>query len=47
MGSAPGGRGPAGLGGGVVYLDDERSMRVLAREIKRLIMEDVRRGIDI
>lgn len=47
MGSAPGGRGPAGLGGEVVYLDDERSMRVLAREIKRLIMEDVRRGIDI
>ncbi len=47
VGSAPGGRGPAGLGGGVVYLDDERSMRVLAREIKRLIMEDVRRGIDI
>ena len=35
------------LNGGVVFLDDERRMRLLAREIKRLIIEDVRRGIDI
>ena len=34
-------------GGGVVFLDDERRMRLLAREIKRLIIEDVRRGIDV
>lgn len=44
---APGGPGPVGLAGGVVYLDDERTMRRLAREIKRLIIEDVRRGIDV
>ena len=35
------------LNGGVVFLDDERRMRLLAREIKRLIIEDVRRGIGI
>ena len=35
------------LNGGVVFLDDERRMRLLAREIKRLIIEDVRRGIDV
>ena len=33
--------------GGVVFLDDERRMRLLAREIKRLIIEDGRRGIDV
>ena len=32
---------------GVVFLDDQRRMRLLAREIKRLIIEDVRRGIDV
>ena len=35
------------LNGGAVFLDDERRMRLLAREIKRLIIEDIRRGIDI
>ncbi len=35
------------LNGGVVFLDDERRMRLLAREIKRLIIEDVRRGIEV
>ena len=35
------------LNGGAVLLDDERRMRLLAREIKRLIIEDVRRGIGI
>ncbi len=35
------------LAGGVVFLDDERRMRLLAKEIKRLIMEDVRRGIAV
>ena len=35
------------LNSGVVLLDDERRMRLLAREIKRLIIEDVRRGIGI
>ena len=35
------------LKGGVVFLDDDRRMRLLAREIKRLIIEDVRRGIDV
>ena len=35
------------LNGGAVFLDDERRMRLLAREIKRLIIEDVRRGIDV
>ena len=35
------------LNGGVVFLDDERRMSLLAREIKRLIIEDVRRGIGI
>ncbi len=35
------------LNGGAVFLDDERRMRALAREIKRLIMEDVRRGIEV
>ena len=35
------------LNGGVVFLDDERRMRLLAREIKRLIIEDVRRGIGV
>ena len=33
------------LNGGVVFLDDERRMRLLAKQIKRLIMEDARRGI--
>ena len=35
------------LSNGAAFLNDERAMRLLAREIKRLIMEDVRRGIDI
>ena len=35
------------LNGGAVFLDDERRMRLLAREIKRLIIEDIRRGIDV
>ena len=35
------------LNGGAVFLDDERRMRLLAREIKRLIIEDVRRGIGV
>ena len=35
------------LNGGAVFLDDERRMRLLAREIKRLIIEDVRRGISV
>ena len=35
------------LNSGAVFLDDERRMRLLAREIKRLIIEDVRRGIDV
>ena len=47
MSPAPVAPGPVGLAGGVVYLDDERTMRRLAREIKRLIIEDVRRGIDV
>ena len=32
---------------GTVFLDDERSTRALAKEIKRLIAEDRRRGLNI
>ena len=35
------------LNGGAVFLDDERQLRALAKEIKRLITEDKRRGIGI
>ena len=31
--------------GGALFLDDERGVRALAKEIKRLIAEDIRRGI--
>ncbi len=45
---AAGARGRlANLNGGVDFLDDERRLRLLAREIKRLIIEDARRGIDV
>ena len=33
--------------GGIALLDDERGMRVLAKEIKRLITEDKRRGLAV
>ena len=33
--------------GGTVILDDERRVRALAKEIKRLISEDKRRGLAI
>ena len=33
------------LNGGTIVLDDERRVRALAKEIKRLIIEDIRRGI--
>ena len=33
------------LNGGVIFLDDERRMRTLAKEIKRLIAEENRRGL--
>ncbi len=35
------------LMGGAVFLDDERRVRALAKEIKRLIVEDKRRGIGV
>ena len=34
-------------GGSLVFLDDERPLRALAKEIKRLISEDIRRGIGL
>ena len=35
------------LMGGTIFLDDERRVRALAKEIKRLITEDTRRGLGI
>ena len=35
------------LMGGAVFLDDERRVRALAKEIKRLITEDKRRGLPV
>ncbi len=35
------------LVGEVFFLDDERRMRALAKEIKRLIAEDRRRGLGV
>ena len=35
------------LMGGTIFLDDERRVRALAKEIKRLITEDKRRGLPI
>lgn len=35
------------LVGEVFFLDDERRMRALAKEIKRLITEDRRRGLGV
>ena len=35
------------LGDGPVFLDDERRVRALAKEINRLIIEDRRRGIGV
>ena len=35
------------LMGAMMLLDDERRARALAKEIKRLIMEDTRRGLSI
>ena len=58
-GSAAGGRSRAAgdgggavtvnvsLSGGPIFLDDERRIRALAKEIKRLIGEDGRRGLGV
>ena len=35
------------LKGGTIFLDDERRVRALAKEIKRLITEDSRRGLGV
>ncbi len=35
------------LSGGPIFLDDERRIRALAKEIKRLIGEDRRRGLGV
>ncbi len=35
------------LMGGTVFLDDERTIRALAKEIKRLLAEDRRRGLGV
>ena len=35
------------LKGGAIFLDDERRVRALAKEIKRLIGEDKRRGLAV
>lgn len=35
------------LMGGTIVLDDERTIRALAKEIKRLITEDRRRGLGV
>ena len=35
------------LMGGAVFLDDERTIRALAKEIKRLLTEDRRRGLGV
>ena len=35
------------LKGGVIFMDDERHLRALAKEIKRLISEDDRRGLGV
>ena len=35
------------LMGGTVFLDDERTIRALAKEIKRLLTEDRRRGLGV
>ena len=35
------------LSGGTIFLDDERRVRAFAKEIKRLITEDSRRGLGI
>lgn len=35
------------LMGGTIFLDDERSVRALAKEIKRLITEDRRWGLGV
>ena len=35
------------LKGGAIFLDDERRVRALAKEIKRLIGEDRRRGLAV
>ena len=35
------------LMGGTLFLDDERAIRALAREIKRLLAEDRRRGLGV
>ncbi len=35
------------LVGGTIFLDDERRVRALAKEIKRLITEDKRRGLAV
>ena len=35
------------LVGGTIFLDDERRVRALAKEIKRLISEDTRRGLGV
>ena len=35
------------LSGGPIFLDDERRIRALAKQIKRLIGEDRRRGLGV
>ena len=35
------------LMGGTLFLDDERAIRALAKEIKRLLAEDRRRGLGV
>jgi hypothetical protein len=35
------------LKGGTIVLDDERRTRALAKEIKRLIIEDIKRGVRV
>ena len=35
------------LMGGTLFLDDERTIRALAKEIKRLLAEDRRRGLGV
>ena len=35
------------LSGGPIFLDDERRIRALAKEIKRLLSEDRRRGLGV
>ena len=40
-------RSTADLMGGTFFPDDERRLRALAKEIKRLITEDTRRGLAV